>query len=148
MECNNTADKSELRKSGEDVVVKTCSCSAQGAKKRIWEASLTSLNSKKVKGGHTIDCQSDPWGSSSSAEERNCCSNAGSFLYGNKLLVDGDAFTNGCLEKNYEECRAVNEISEDHGSCKLLLTDRCFRIMLMNIADDKKKSGLTKVTQF
>ncbi|KAK2976131.1 hypothetical protein RJ640_010666 [Escallonia rubra] len=36
--------------------VKHCSCSALGAKKRIWEASHTSLKSKKVKGGHQIDC--------------------------------------------------------------------------------------------
>ncbi|KAL3534464.1 hypothetical protein ACH5RR_002925 [Cinchona calisaya] len=147
VECNNKANKSELGKSGDDADVKTCSCSSQGTKKRIWEASLTSLNSKKVKGGHMVDCQSNPKNFPSSGNERNCCSNASSFLYGNKLMVNGDALTNSCLGKNYEECRAVNEISEDRGSVQLPSTDICFRIMLMNIADDKKKSSLHKIIE-
>nr|XP_027066026.1 uncharacterized protein LOC113691896 [Coffea arabica] len=144
LEYINTANNSEFGKSGEDFEMKKCSCSTQGTKKRIWEASLTSMNSKKVKGGHAIDCQSDPRNFGSSAE---CCSNSSTFLYGNKLLVGGDAFANDCLEKNNVECGAIDETSEDKGSCKLLSTDICFKIMLMNIADDKKKSSLTKIIE-
>ncbi|XP_027070282.1 uncharacterized protein LOC113776092 [Coffea eugenioides] len=144
LEYINTANNSEFGKSGEDFEMKKCSCSTQGTKKRIWEASLTSMNSKKVKGGHAIDCQSDPRNFGSSGE---CCSNSSTFLYGNKLLVGGDAFANDCLEKNNVECGAINETSEDKGSCKLLSTDICFKIMLMNIADDKKKSSLTKIIE-
>ncbi|RZC82726.1 hypothetical protein C5167_045514 [Papaver somniferum] len=38
---------------------KHCSCSGQGVKRRAWEASLSSLKSKKVKGGHCSDCHVD-----------------------------------------------------------------------------------------
>ncbi|KAJ0088475.1 hypothetical protein Patl1_32416 [Pistacia atlantica] len=50
---------STAAKIGADTDAIHCTCSAQCAKRRIWEASLSSLKSKKVKGSHHVDCQLD-----------------------------------------------------------------------------------------
>lgn len=123
-----------------------CSYSGQQTKKRVWEASCTSLNSKKVKGGHAIDCESDVRDSASGRDTRNNCPSISSaFILGNKFLLDEDNLTNS-LEKNDENCRSHNVISKHHGSEELSKA-KCFRVMLMNIADYKKKSALTKIIE-
>lgn len=118
--------------------------SGEQTKKRVWEASCTSLKSKKVKGGHAIDCQSDARDSASGRDTRNNCPSISSvFIEGNKFLLDEDNLTNS-LGKNDENCRPHNMTSKHHGSGELS-KEKCFRVMLMNIADYKKKSALTKV---
>ncbi|KAF8370279.1 hypothetical protein HHK36_031682 [Tetracentron sinense] len=59
LDCNNTVTDLGMAENGDDADVKHCSCSAPGLKKRVWEASWSSLKSKKVKGGHHIDCHLD-----------------------------------------------------------------------------------------
>ncbi|XP_051138588.1 uncharacterized protein LOC127256565 isoform X2 [Andrographis paniculata] len=77
-------------------------------KKRIWEASLTSLKSKKVKG-------------------TNSCSNS--------------------MQEKGNECRTGNITNEDFGYTEIPSAAKCCRIMLMNIADEDKKSCLTKIIE-
>ena len=115
-----------LTQIGSDVDVKNCSCSSLGAKKRVWASSCTSLKSKKVKGGHHVDCQLDSKG----------------------FILGSDTRNNCCLEKDDIDCRAVNITSVDCGVEEPLSGGKCYRIMLMNIADNAKKSGLTKVYKF
>lgn len=142
--CGNVVvDLGDL-KSGSEAEEKRCSCSAEQTRKRIWEASCTSLKSKKVKGGHTSDCQSDVK-DSASGSENNCPGKSSTFISGDKFLCDEDILTNNCLGKNNESCQSLDVMSQHHVSCKDLSTEKCFRVMLMNIADNKKKSGLTKI---
>ncbi|KAI4300842.1 hypothetical protein L6164_034172 [Bauhinia variegata] len=129
----------ELSKDGIDTNMKHCSQSTKG-EKRAWEASLSSLKSKRVKGSHLADCRSDSrWGFISQAERTNSC------LMGcSKEIVEsphGDSFINtGKYEGNYL-------LSEDPVNKELPSTEQCFRLMLMNIADDTKITYLTKVIQ-
>ncbi|KAG8372037.1 hypothetical protein BUALT_Bualt12G0025000 [Buddleja alternifolia] len=127
------------------------SCSMQGTNKRTWEASCTSLKSKKVKGTHSIDCQSgshcpvwNSYGRIVHYLDRNCME-----ICGNKLLSDTlqtNSGSNSMYGKN-EECRAGNIRYEDYVCPETPDNAKCNRIMLMNIADDNKKSRLTKIIE-
>ncbi|KAA8518075.1 hypothetical protein F0562_015549 [Nyssa sinensis] len=145
MDCIKMANGLELTKTEAGADVKCCSCSTLGAKKRVWEASYTSLKSKKVKGGHLMDCQLDSRDFVSGSDGRNDSCFDGSSLVSsrNKSFIEvtpKDPLTCRYLKNNAEE-------SEFHGNEELPLKQECFRILLMNIADDAKKSSLTKIIE-
>ena len=140
----------EVNKIGGDADIRHCSCSSLGEKKRVWESSYTSLKSKKVKGGHQVDCPLDSRDFVSESDGRNDSyfDKSSSGISRNKSLVVAtprDHFTSKYFENTNEECQPVNIISEDHRNKELLSRGGNFRIMLMNIADDAKKSSLSKV---
>ncbi|KAK2975284.1 hypothetical protein RJ640_001133, partial [Escallonia rubra] len=110
--------------------VKHCTCSALCAKKRIWEASHTSLKSKKVKGGHQIDCQFGYGNASRSDRTHDYC------LDGSTL----DTSRNISLL----DITSTNPMANNHLEKDVLEDRNCLRVMMMNISDDAKKSSLTK----
>ncbi|XP_071688258.1 uncharacterized protein [Rutidosis leptorrhynchoides] len=112
VECMNT-EKSDAN---------ICSCSSLGARKRTWEASKTSLKSKKVKGGHLIVCQSDN-GCLSTSNKTSQCSK-------DEHLENFTPTVGAPLSVSYDDNAQERN---------------CYRIMLMNIADDAKKSNLTRI---
>ncbi|PON64550.1 Histone acetyltransferase type B, catalytic subunit [Trema orientale] len=140
----------ELFKTGVDADGKHCSCSTQGSgAKRIWEASLSSLKSKKVKGSHLVGCQSEPiWDlvleSSRDGSSYQTCPLAASE---NKSLqgLPPKNFSSSCMEKIAEGCAPCNTTSEACVRKEVNSHRECFKIILMNIADDKKKAHLGKV---
>ncbi|MFS7943343.1 putative transcription regulator GNAT family [Helianthus anomalus] len=112
---------------GNAVDERRCSCSSSGAKKRTWEASHTSLKSKKVKGGHLIVCQSDS-GCVSKSNER-CMGLSPITVSMNKGLADITPTLGGPLSNDNTQKTS------------------CYNIMLMNIVDDAKISNLTKIIE-
>ncbi|KAJ6912152.1 hypothetical protein NC651_014736 [Populus alba x Populus x berolinensis] len=58
-----------------------------------------------------------------------------------------DPLTRNCMENNVKEDKSSNRTSEVLVSKEFQSKGECFRIMLMNIADDDKKTHLTKVIE-
>lgn len=150
-ESGNSVNNLEISQFGADSE-KHFFCSALGSRKRTWEASCTSLQSKKVKGGYLKDCQlnsSDHVSGSNGAN--NCClernSQAISRTKPLEEFTPRDPLCCSILEMNPHEYRPGNITSEDNGCEELLSRRDGFRIMLMNIADDAKKSNLTKIIE-
>lgn len=121
-------------------------CSVPGKHKRVWEASCTSLKSKKVKGTQSSDSEMGHYPAQTSNGTMFNSSDR------NYLLTSGnDYFSDGCLKNSRsnietsKECIAVNTTNSDSGGVDISSASKCFRVMLMNIADDNKKSNLTKV---
>lgn len=114
------------------------SCSVNGTKKRTWEATRTSLKSKKVKGTQSNDCELGSHCSVWTGDERIVNN-----LDSNCLLTRG----NQILQKYElnEGCRARSIRNEDYGGAEISCTTQRCRVMLMNIADDVKKLLLAKV---
>ncbi|XP_011075377.1 uncharacterized protein LOC105159868 [Sesamum indicum] len=143
--CNvAVASASGTREGGNDYDEGDCSCSVQGTKKRMWEASCTSLKSKKVKGSYSNDCQlasrCPVWTSDRiivNCPDRNCCLTRNEPSPAALLTNPG---SNSMHDKN-EESRAGNIANEESGYPK------GYRVMLMNIADNDKKSRLTKIIE-
>ncbi|KAJ1404154.1 BRCT domain [Sesbania bispinosa] len=101
--------------------------------KRAWEASLSSLKSKRVKGSQLVDCRSDSsWGFISEADRANPC-------FVEVPHVD--------IVKNSEKCIGDYLHLEAPTNIELPTSKQCIKIMLMNIADDAKKMQLTKVIE-
>uniref|UniRef100_A0A2N9IL67 BRCT domain-containing protein n=1 Tax=Fagus sylvatica TaxID=28930 RepID=A0A2N9IL67_FAGSY len=149
---NKMAVGEELSKIGAEHNAKHCSCSTKGAKKRVWEASLSSLKSKKIKGSHSIDCQLDSnFGIALESDGNLSCFDRYSLdTSRNKSLLGVTpqaSLSCSCLEKSAEEHRSVNVMPEGPASKELQSNGECFRILLMNIADDAKKTCLTKVIE-
>ncbi|KAK7336508.1 hypothetical protein VNO77_17050 [Canavalia gladiata] len=118
-----------------DADVKYCSQSTQGAK-RAWEASLSSLKSKRVKGSQLVDCRSDSsWGFISETDKANPC------------FVEVPHVDPSLITKNSEKYTWDYSHVEAPINIELLSTTQCFRVMLMDIADDAKKTQLTKVIE-
>ncbi|KAI3967796.1 hypothetical protein MKX01_039188 [Papaver californicum] len=119
---------------------KTCSCSGKGVKRRAWEASLSSLKSKKIKGGHCNDCHVDfTCDLSLECDRANISGSYGSS--GDKFCSDVILkilpMINSCQVIHAAKSRLANNLTdEDRGH--ELSTGECHRIMLMNIADDVK----------
>ncbi|XP_020234487.1 uncharacterized protein LOC109814462 isoform X2 [Cajanus cajan] len=127
------ATGAESSQNGNDANVKCCSQSTKGAK-RAWEASLSSLKSKRVKGSQLVDYQSD--------------SSCGFILETDKANPCFEEVPRDPLIKNSsEKCVRDNLHLEAPINIELPSTKQCFRIMLMNIADDAKKTQLTKVIE-
>ncbi|XP_024025448.1 uncharacterized protein LOC21398602 [Morus notabilis] len=118
---NKFVSVEELYKAGVDADVMRCSSTQGSGAKRVWEASLSSLKSKKVKGSYLVGCQS-----------------------GSNWSLDSESGRDGSC---YHTCPLV--ASENKSLTGLPpkdpSTSKCFKIMLMNIADDTKKEVLTKV---
>ncbi|KAK9289461.1 hypothetical protein L1049_007616 [Liquidambar formosana] len=150
---NNMTTVVGITSTGADADVKHCSCSTHGVKRRVWEASVSSLKSKKVKGCHLIDCQLDSdWDFVPESDGRNdsCFDECSLGTSRNKSLVEvtpRDYLTSTDIEKNVEECRPVTTMLKDQISEEPVSKGDCFRIMLMNIADDTKKTHLTKIIE-
>ncbi|KAK4412901.1 hypothetical protein Salat_2937300 [Sesamum alatum] len=147
----NVANASEIRECGNEYDEGDCSCSVQGTKKRMWEASCTSLKSKKVKGTYSNDCQlvsrCPVWTSDGrivNCPDRNCFLTSGNEFSPDALLMNSGS--DSMYDKN-EECRAGNITNEEYGCPEIPSTAKVYRIMLMNIADNDKKSRLTKIIE-
>lgn len=112
----------------------TTNCSqSTKVEKRAWEASLSSLKSKRVKGSQLVDCRTDSsWGFVSEADRANPCYVEAS--HGDTLIT-----------KKSEKCIGDHMHFETPINLKLPSTQQCFRIMLMNMNDDAKKTQLAKV---
>lgn len=135
----------ELYKAEVDADIKQCSCSTQrlGAK-RVWEASLSSLKSKKVKGSHLVGCQLVSESGEDGSSYRTCLLAASE----NKSLAGlpcKDPPTNSYDENIVESCAQGNIPSEVSVRKEFHPPGECYKIMLMNIADDTKKAALIKV---
>ncbi|CAJ2671573.1 unnamed protein product [Trifolium pratense] len=114
--------------------VANCSQSTKVAK-RAWEASSSSLKSKRVRGSQIADCHSDSsWGFVSEADRTNPCSLEAPHC-------------NTAITENSTKCIGDHMHVEAPLSLKLPSTKQCFRIMLMNITDDAKKTQLAKVIE-
>ncbi|KAK7852080.1 pax-interacting protein 1 [Quercus suber] len=151
-DCNKMAVDEELSEIGAEPNAKHCSCSTKGAKRRVWEASLSSLKSKKIKGSHSIDCQLDSCPKALESDGNLSCFHGYSLDNSrNKSLLGvtptASVRQSRCLEKSAEEHKSVNIFPEGPASKELQSKGECFRIMLMNIADDAKKTCLTKVIE-
>ncbi|KAM7257053.1 hypothetical protein ACFE04_012794 [Oxalis oulophora] len=143
MERNNVEMDEEGTKTDAHTYVKLSSCSTEHSKRKVWETSLSSLQSKKVKGTHQVDFQSNSnWEMGLVSDEANPWLNDCTTGISNNIsLVDcvpgakysgkADA-TPVALSSNCEELKPKGE---------------CFRIMLMNIADDAKRIYLSKVVE-
>ncbi|KAI3787061.1 hypothetical protein L1987_41245 [Smallanthus sonchifolius] len=129
-ECTNTGNSVDEIRTKTDGDAKHCSCSSSGAKKRTWDASHTSLKSKKVKGGHLIVCQSDSGCVSRINKSNGCCMDVSPITISrDKNLADFAPSLGGPV--SMDDTQKTN----------------CYRIMLMKIVDDAKKSNLTKIIE-
>ncbi|XP_017255859.1 uncharacterized protein LOC135146694 isoform X1 [Daucus carota subsp. sativus] len=143
LNCTKIATTLELDQTEADADGKNCSCSApsSGAKKRrVWDASHTSLNSKKVKGAHLSSCELD---------SRDCLVDGSSLAsYTNKILPNvatkgplSHTFADGNDDDNEISNFALQNLSKEEN----LTRPNCYKIMLMNIADKAKQFRLTKI---
>ncbi|KAL3585273.1 hypothetical protein D5086_012140 [Populus alba] len=151
-ECSKMTTAAELAKTRADADVKCNYSYIQGTKRRAWEASLSSLKTKKVKGSHQTDYESDSGcGSDSERFTTNPCFRGCSLgisknnSFGKATSMD--PLTRNCMENNVKEDKSSNRTSEVLVSKEFQSKGECFRIMLMNIADDDKKTHLTKVIE-
>ena len=147
IENNTTASIVELSNTLGNLDETHCSCSKHSAK-RVWEASLSSLKSKKVKGvnldhfhshsNKNLDPKSDVY---------DTCS-PGCSLANSKHEILSSIYpknpTNQCTQNFCQEFGSVNVASKDLNSEENTL-GKSFKIMLMNIADETKKTQLMKV---
>lgn len=144
-----TASIAELSNAIDNLDETHCSCSTQSAK-RVWKASLSSLKSKKVKGVHLHHFHSDSnkdFVPNSNGFDN--CSQACSLGYSkHEILARGspkDFSTSKCTQNFGNGFGNVNVASEDLVCEELHTLGKSFKIMLMNIADETKKTQLMKV---
>ncbi|XP_010544503.1 PREDICTED: uncharacterized protein LOC104817056 isoform X2 [Tarenaya hassleriana] len=106
----------------------TTNGSTQGLK-RTWEASLSSLQSKRVKGTHRCDCELDT---------------VPGFSLGRTHKQPEDGF----LGTSSDDPQTIISKRNDDEECRESNPNRVnYRIMLMNIGDDNKRASLTKVIE-
>ncbi|KZV57858.1 hypothetical protein F511_03427 [Dorcoceras hygrometricum] len=144
-------DANGVKEAGAADDLEDCSCSVQGSKKRIWETSSTSLKSKKVKGTHSNDCQvasqCPVW--TSDGRKVNFYHTNPKLFSEHKLMSKASPENSGSKSTSgkYKECKRGNMPIDDY-SCPLVShTEKCVKVMLMNIADDGKRSSLTKIIE-
>ncbi|TXG70288.1 hypothetical protein EZV62_005223 [Acer yangbiense] len=128
-------------KVGPDTDAKNCSCSTQGTKRKVWEASSSSLKSKKVKGSYQVDCQLS---SKFVSEDDETLEISGSKAFVEVTPIDP---LSSSYSKNVAKDRPICMTSAAPTSKELQSSGECFKIILMNIADDSKKTHLTKVIE-
>ncbi|KAM6592525.1 hypothetical protein CsatA_000228 [Cannabis sativa] len=140
----------KLFKTGDNGDTNHCSCSTQGSgAKRIWEASLSSLKSKKVKGSHPVGCHLSSSSDLALGSSRNDCS------YQTCPLAASKGKSLDEPPSNYSTCGRKEDIAEGSTMGKTI-SEACvvkevhpnregYKIILMNIADDSKKAQLGKV---
>lgn len=140
----------ELFKNEVDADGKHCSCSTQGSgAKRIWEASLSSLKSKKIKGSHLVDCPLESiWDIALDIGGGNSCYQTAPLAASENKSSEGlprKDITSSCTEKVAEGCAPANTTLKACVRRQVHSDRECFKIVLMNIADDNKKAHLEKV---
>lgn len=143
LNCANIATNLELNQTEADADGKHCSCSAPGSgakKRRVWDASHTSLNSKKVKGGHLSSCELD-----SSDRLMDGSSLASSRNKSLPNVAKEGPLSQNCSEGNGDDNEFNSFALQNHCKEDSLPRQRRYKIILMNIADDAKQSHLTKV---
>ncbi|XVF56231.1 hypothetical protein PTKIN_Ptkin06aG0102100 [Pterospermum kingtungense] len=151
----SAADRS-IGQNGANIADKQCSCSSQGEKRKIWDVSSSSLKTKKVKGTHQIDshengCQlHSNWHIIPDSDRNDSRLNVCSFVSANKSLMEvtpGVSLVNNCMGNEAQEGRPSCMTPEALTINELQSNRECFRVMLMNIADDPKKTHLIKVIE-
>lgn len=133
--------------------IRPCSCSGHGVKRRVWEATLSSLQSKKIKGSHSVDCQLDSTCGlvSESDATLGISRSKPSVEVTPRPLVEvtpSYPVTSSCKRVAAEEVQRVCVNPAAPVSKELHSNGGCFRIMLMDIANDVKKVHLTNVSLF
>ncbi|KAG9459179.1 hypothetical protein H6P81_003687 [Aristolochia fimbriata] len=130
---------------------KRCPCSGQSEKRKVWESSLSSLKSKKVKGGHHINCCKD---FHCNVADESECRNGTNFAKNSLDAVRDKSLSNAISSSpqqvNFTDTQAweniVTATPKDVGN-----EERPYSkypvVMLMNIADDVKKAQLTKIVE-
>ncbi|CAD5181410.1 unnamed protein product [Musa acuminata subsp. malaccensis] len=119
-----------------DVDVKDNS-SQQRIKRPIWEASLSSLKSKRVRGAHLI----------------GCCQNSNQSLACDNCILQSSRHTDMANvlpdHSTSPSCFGIHDAGRRSGDlCDHLVSkENCPRIMFMDIADDVKKTWLTKIVE-
>lgn len=116
-----------------------CSC-VQGTKRKVWESSSSLLKSKKVKGSHHVDCHLS---SSFVSQDDKTVDISGSKSKDLVEVAPTEPFTCSTSKDEAQHrsiCMASTFINKEIKSGGEL-----YRILLMNIADDSKKTHLTKV---
>nr|GMD85663.1 microcephalin isoform X1 [Ipomoea batatas] len=148
--CGNDANCTGVNECEFEPYPERCSCSAPGTKKRMWEASFTSLNSKKVKGGYVADCHLRSNNFLLENNGKTTMHKSGGSLAASESAFLGhdhhkDPLT--CSSKYSEEYRALDVTPISNSNLGIPPLGKHFRIMLMNIADDNKKANLTKIIE-
>lgn len=149
LKCSKNTTGGELDNIIVDTDDQCCSFYTQGGK-RAWEASLSSLKSKKVKGSHRIEREPESiLGLDSESDGANPsvhgCSVGISKLSSHLEATAGDPLTINYVKNNTKEGMPTTVESGALVSNGLKPHGDSFRVMLMNIADDTKKTHLTKV---
>ncbi|RWW62097.1 hypothetical protein BHE74_00030794, partial [Ensete ventricosum] len=111
--------------------------SQQTLKRPIWEASLSSLKSKRVRGAHLIGCCQNL---NQSLSCDNCFLQSSRHKDTANLLPD---------HSTTPSCFGIHDAGQRSGdlSDHLVSKENCPRIMFMDIADDVKKTWLTKIVE-
>ncbi|KAI3772665.1 hypothetical protein L6452_03856 [Arctium lappa] len=118
--------------------------------------SVECINTGNDEDGMRIRTDGDAWHYSGCVSRRN--KTDGCYLDANPMIISKDEglvdFTStlgGPLsnihEDNALECRLGARTTKNHGCVELLSERNCYKVMLMNIADDAKKSNLTKIIE-
>ncbi|XP_072960866.1 uncharacterized protein [Typha angustifolia] len=135
--CHKINGNLELTGNGCDPDGGKCSLSGQPLKKRIWEASSSSLKSKRVRGGQLVDCCNEL---NPNLACDNCSLGTAMWKY-SVNAVPKDSITPSSLGTHAEGKRLGGTDAYP------VLEGTCPKIMFMNIADDAKKTCLTKIVE-
>lgn len=124
--CGGSKDLTAFREQQHDNTINDVDETRMGNKRKVWESSVSSLKSKKVKGTHLTNSGTYYDASLSlGSSEKNCSFKACS------IGVSNDNF----VLESLSGIHLSHDIEKYHG----------IRVMLMNIADDIKRTHLTKV---
>ncbi|XP_020275882.1 uncharacterized protein LOC109850310 isoform X2 [Asparagus officinalis] len=131
--CNRTGVNPETTDNRCNANEKNSSCSQRG-KRCMWEASLSSLKSKRIRGSRSTEDRQD---------NQDCDSDR---------VKETDTACKGCSKEisRYrppEEIIPSNPADINLSDTAFVQKGNCPRIMFMNIADDAKKTCLTKIVE-
>lgn len=146
IENRRTASIAELSNTIGNLDETHCSCSTQSTK-RVWEISLSSLKSKKVKGVHPHHFHSD---SNQNFAKSNGCDtySQACSLANSKHEILASISPKNPSTSNYTQnfCKEFgSDVASKDLDCEDNTLGKSFKIMLMNIADEAKKTQLMKV---
>ncbi|XP_010056526.2 uncharacterized protein LOC104444532 isoform X2 [Eucalyptus grandis] len=147
MDYQNKEYSAKLSDCGAHDNVDRCHCSGHGKKRIVWEATLSSLKSKKVKGSQQADCQLCCDGNPVLESERNDSHSEGCLSGFPRNNFLGEAIPSNREEKNAKKWTSLDTASTAPPQNEVHSGEACFRIMLMDIAEDTKKAHLTKVIE-
>lgn len=134
---------------GSETADDKCSRLQKTGKRCTWEASLSSIKSKRVKGGHLLN-------------DEGVCGCGSSGEHGGENVGIGDLSLGECQCKSLvdllpkdvppdsaavhsKDVAIENPATGDFIISELVASRKCPKIMFMNIADENKKTCLTKV---